>query len=260
MSNKSSSKPGVANVERRKWDLETYQKKADSRARNEAEDDDNLPLLTTTSSQSKPEFQPAPEGAVGPEGSDRAFLKPRIEKVKGIDDRIGTTSVVSVEAATASSSIAATTATGSKSSDSVVTKTGVGWHCTVCDCFLKDSHTYLDHINGRKHQRKLGYSMRVQRSTEEEIQQRLEALKKKSKEVQEESRIDYGQLVKEKDDLEEKRKEERQRKRKERRKMQKELQKKNESDTDDKSNEEAVVVEEVNPDMASLMGFSGFGG
>jgi hypothetical protein len=42
--------------------------------------------------------------------------------------------------------------------------------------------------------------------------------------------------------------------------MQKELQKKNESDTDDKSNEEAVVVEEVNPDMASLMGFSGFGG
>jgi U4/U6.U5 tri-snRNP component SNU23 len=100
--------------------------------------------------------------------------------------------------------------------------------------------------------------MRVQRSTEEEIQQRLEALKKKSKEVQEESNIDFGQLVKEKDDLEEKRKEERQRKRKERRKMQKELQEKNESN--ESNEEEEVVVEEVNPDMAALMGFSGFGG
>ena len=31
-------------------------------------------------------------------------------------------------------------------------KDGVGWHCRVCDCFLKDLLTYLDHIKGKKHQ------------------------------------------------------------------------------------------------------------
>uniref|UniRef100_A0A0A9YT97 Zinc finger matrin-type protein 2 n=2 Tax=Lygus hesperus TaxID=30085 RepID=A0A0A9YT97_LYGHE len=33
--------------------------------------------------------------------------------------------------------------------------------------------TYLNHINGKKHQRKLGMSMRVRRSTVEEIQERI---------------------------------------------------------------------------------------
>ena len=33
---------------------------------------------------------------------------------------------------------------------------------------LNLSFSYLDHINGRKHQRKLGYSMRVERSTKDD--------------------------------------------------------------------------------------------
>merc|ERR1712228_34924 len=54
-----------------------------------------------------------------------------------------------------------------------------GYYCNVCECSLKDSSTYLDHINGRKHQRRLGMNMRPVRSTLSEVRKRFEYHKKR---------------------------------------------------------------------------------
>ena len=91
------------------------------------------------------EFKPANQGAAGPDGSKRAYLKARVGRVEGIDNKVGTTKMISIDTP----------------SPGVVSQ-GVGWHCKVCDCYLKDSLGYLDHINGKKHQRALGFSMRVE--------------------------------------------------------------------------------------------------
>jgi U4/U6.U5 tri-snRNP component SNU23 len=159
-----------------------------------------------------------------------------------------------------------------------VVKTGVGWHCKVCDCFLKDSHTYLDHINGRKHQRKLGFSMRVERSSKDQLLSRLEELSKKKGLEQQRSgsgaaMLDYHELVQSKDEEERRRKEERRQKRQDRKKRLAEQEQQNESedngdDEDRNENDEEAEGEgededaepQVDPALAAMMGFSGFGG
>ena len=242
----------ATNVERRVWDKEAYAAKAKARA-NQAE----LPLVHLHSNheslhsigEKRPlnhveqeEFVPAVKNAPGPERSDRAFLKARRQKVD-MDSKVGSTQIVSAELATK-------TSTGIGKIGDDVTKTGVGWHCKVCDCFLKDSHTYLDHINGRKHQRKLGYSMRVERSTKDQVKERLDQLLKEREqaEIPVESKSP-ADIVKAKDEEVRKLKEDR-KKRREERKKKVEVQ-------DGDQDEEA---EQIDPDIAAIMGFSGFGG
>lgn len=49
-----------------------------------------------------------------------------------------------------------------------------GFYCEVCKVTMKDSNWYLNHINSRRHQKMLGMSMRVKRSTADEVRAAFE--------------------------------------------------------------------------------------
>eukprot|EP00979_Chaetoceros_neogracilis_P017731 scaffold10267_cov270-Chaetoceros_neogracile.AAC.29 len=263
----------AANVERRTWDKETYEARAKARIDSEekaasgeasrAED-----AASDSFTGGKEEFQKAEAGAQGPMNSKRSYLKARRGKVD-LESKVGKTEIINPDAVAAVDSNVSITDGVSKSVN------GVGWHCKVCDCFLKDSLTYLDHINGKKHQRALGFSMRIAKSTTSEVISKLDELAKEqeakaaevtlgmSKESADVEVDEFEEIVKKKDEEIEQRKVERKRRRDERkRKSRQEVEHKimEEGKVDENNNDTGEEGDGINPDMAALMGFSGFGG
>ena len=132
-----------------------------------------------------------------------------------------------------------------------------GFKCEESGVTLRDSLSYLDHINGKKQMKALGMSMNVEQSTIGQVKDRFAALKaKKAAEKKaaeggggggEPSFRDRVRKAEEEDwYAREERKEAKRQKREERRKA--------------AAAAEEAATEGVDPDVAAMMGFKSFGG
>merc|ERR1711916_156512 len=134
--------------------------------------------------------------------------------------------------------------------DSIRSK-GAGYFCEVCDVLCKDSNNYLDHINSKKHQRALGMSMRVERSSVDQVSQRLQMLKQKKVDQEKQAKVDYNidKAMAQMQDEDERRKREKRQRKKEAKRQRAEV----------APEDDDVDAEEIDPALAAMMGFQGFG-
>jgi len=153
---KPATAAGVDNTARRTWDLDEYRERA---AEKEAAAAAAVAVGTKAGAeaaagaaaelrrQKRVERDPLHQGLI----AARSDLRAR-DRELDLEARLGMTQMVVAGAAAAQQA---------------------GYFCSVCDCTLRDSQTYLSHINGKYHNRALGMSMRAERSTAEQVRRRL---------------------------------------------------------------------------------------
>mmetsp|Transcript_8832 Transcript_8832/g.14489 ORF Transcript_8832/g.14489 Transcript_8832/m.14489 type:complete len:206 (+) Transcript_8832:208-825(+) len=162
----------IDNTDRRTWDVEEYAEKAKERLKE---------LEETYGGDSS--------------GDERKRKKPKPPVVKraplqargfqlNLKSKLGKTQVITTN-----------TPTNQKG----------GYFCDICDCAVKDSSNYLDHINGKKHQRALGMSLRVERSSLDSIKQKFDSNKRTPSTITEGLSLD--ERIKKHEEEEEQRKE-----------------------------------------------------
>ena len=146
---------GKADNYRRTWNKEEYEKRAKERLMEEDNEEDD----SLHSRNARP--------------VKRELLKPREYEVD-LDSNLGKSIVITKTTPTSQSG---------------------GYYCNVCDCVVKDSINFLDHINGKKHQRNLGMSMRVERSSLDQVKKRFEINKRKHEEEKQKKDYDFEERI-----------------------------------------------------------------
>jgi U4/U6.U5 tri-snRNP component SNU23 len=152
---------GAVNFQRRTWDREAASARAAERLEREegpARGAISGPRLLSDGVGEAAPYRNAEPGMSGPEGSSRAFLTARSVDLH-LDAKVNKRKLVT---------------------DATPLAAVGGYWCELCQCTLRDSLTWLDHINGIKHQRRMGVSMRVEASTVEDVTAKLARVKQEA--------------------------------------------------------------------------------
>ncbi|KAJ4518762.1 hypothetical protein HRR83_003958 [Exophiala dermatitidis] len=98
---------------------------------------------------------------------------------------------------------------------------GAGFYCEACDLTYKDNVQYIEHLNSKQHLFNTGQSGDVKRATLQEVRERLEMLKARKRQQEEEEKrlgeVDIQARIKKAEELDAAEREEKRRKRNERR-------------------------------------------
>lgn len=207
---------GVVNVSsRREWDKESYRKKAIERQERLAYK--GVVRRDDNEESDRPML----------DGRDKTFLNSKFE-----NRQVGRTQKVNPEGSGAEQG---------------------GFYCELCDKSYKDDMAFLEHVNSRMHQAKLGVSMHVKKSTSADVRSRLKQhvakrVEETAKGAQAEEKYDFKARVKQLDAEEEERKR-KQKEHKKRKKEKKRLEKERQTEAE----------EQPDAEMMQMMGFGGFG-
>ncbi|KAF8072730.1 Zmat2 [Scenedesmus sp. PABB004] len=219
---KRGGKSGVDNTARRTWDREEFVEKAAEREKKAAAHDDDETALAVRK-RKRLERDPLHQGLI----VARSSLQMRSYEVN-LGERLGKSQVIGLNTPLSQQA---------------------GYYCSVCDCVLRDSQSYLDHINGKYHNRALGMSMKVEASTVEQVKNRLQLHKEKAAAARPDDYLPDGidRRLAEREAEEERLKAEK--------KEAKRAAKRAARDGDDDGG-----LGGADEDMMALMGFGGFGG
>jgi U4/U6.U5 tri-snRNP component SNU23 len=213
---------GVDNTSRKQWDKAEFREKAKEREAKEAEAEESA---LDIKKRKRVERDPLHQGLI----VARSNLKQREYQID-LASRLGKTQVVGLNTPLAQQA---------------------GYYCQVCDCILRDSQSYLDHINGKWHNRALGMTMRVEKSTVDQVRQKLASKKQEVEASQAEDYVPDGvdRRILEAEEAEARAQEE-----KKERKREAKLRKEKE----DRGKEEELLASAADPEMMAMMGFGGF--